>query len=90
MSRAIQVAVIVSTRQAKSGVRGILGDALKVAVSAPPEGGRANAELIKVLERAFSVRRADVVIVAGHASRRKKVMLKGVDEARVRGVTTAV
>lgn len=85
--KAVDILVVVSTRQPKAGVKGMLGAALKVAVTAPPEGGRANYELRKVLARAFELRRADVEIIAGHAARLKRVRLKGVEEARVRGVT---
>lgn len=87
MPRAVDILVVVATKQPKAGVKGMLGSALKVAVTAPPEGGRANYELRKVLALAFELRRADVEIVSGHAARLKRIRLKGVDEARVRGVT---
>lgn len=53
-------------------VMGVLGDALKIAVSKPPSGGAANAAVVAVLAKAFGVREANVTIVSGHASPRKK------------------
>jgi uncharacterized protein (TIGR00251 family) len=50
---------------------------LKVAVSAPPEDGKANAALIELLARALKVPRSAVSIAAGAASRRKLVDIEG-------------
>jgi uncharacterized protein (TIGR00251 family) len=51
--------------------------ALKVKVSAPPEQGRANAELCRLLAAHFGVPAPAVRVVAGVASTRKKVEIKG-------------
>lgn len=50
---------------------------LKVAVSAPPEDGKANAALIELLARALKVPRGALSIAAGAASRRKLVDIAG-------------
>ncbi len=55
---------------------------LKVRIAAPPVDGAANAELIKLLAKQFRVARSTIEIVAGHASRSKKVRIAGLrDEA---------
>ena len=54
---------------------------LKVAVSAPPEDGKANAALIELLARALKVPRGAVSIAAGAASRRKLVDIAGDPDA---------
>ncbi|MBB4910324.1 DUF167 domain-containing protein [Actinophytocola algeriensis] len=59
----------------KESVGGTHGDALVVAVQAPPVDGKANDAVRKALARAFGVRRQDVVIVAGERSRDKVVEL---------------
>jgi uncharacterized protein (TIGR00251 family) len=57
------------------------GDAWRVRVSAPPEGGRANEAVVELLaERAGLPRRA-VTVVSGHSSREKVVRMDGVDQA---------
>lgn len=43
---------------------GVLGDALKVAVSAPPEAGRANAAVAAVLADVFGLRVSEVVLIS--------------------------
>ena len=53
-------------------VIGLHGDALRIAVVAPPENGRANDALARILA-ALGTRPSEVAIVSGHASRRKGV-----------------
>lgn len=50
---------------------------MKVRVAAPPEGGRANAELIKLVANFLGVPRASVNIVKGAAGRRKLLEVEG-------------
>ena len=54
------------------------GDAWKVRVAAPPERGRANAELVAWLASVLGVGRDDVSVIAGASSRRKIVQVAGV------------
>ncbi len=58
------------------------GDAIKVRVEAPPEGGRANRMVGEVVGRALGVERARVV--TGLGSRRKGVLLPGTTKRDVR------
>jgi len=67
----------------REGVAGWLGDTLKVRVSAPAEGGRANAAVEAVLAEALGVPGADVRIVRGSASPRKVVAIAGLSEDEV-------
>jgi uncharacterized protein (TIGR00251 family) len=52
---------------------------LRVRIAAPPVDGAANEELIKVLAKKFKVSRTRVIIVSGHSSRIKQVMISGTD-----------
>ncbi|RMG12338.1 MAG: YggU family protein [Planctomycetota bacterium] len=69
---------------ARSAIQGVLGGALKVAVAAPPEKGKANKELTRFLARRLGVRRAQVSLVSGEASRSKTIRIDGLCEAEVR------
>jgi uncharacterized protein len=65
----------------RPGIAGRHGDAWKVRVSAPPEDGRANDAVLSLLADALGLRRADVELVSGHASRDKKILLHGLAQA---------
>ena len=68
----------------KEGVVGWLGDALKLKVNAPPERGKANAAVERLLARTLGVGAGDVEVVAGFASPRKRVVVRGLSEEDVR------
>ena len=51
--------------------------ALKARVAAPPEDGKANNALIGLLARALDVRKSDVRIASGAASRVKMIEVDG-------------
>lgn len=64
-----------------SHVAGRLGDAWKVRVTAPPERGKANDEVVALLADTLAVPRGEITIVAGRASRDKLVQLSGITVA---------
>lgn len=61
----------------RSAVQGLAGDALKVAIQAPPEKGKANDELVRFLAKALGLRRPQVTLVKGDTSRDKVVRIEG-------------
>jgi uncharacterized protein (TIGR00251 family) len=63
----------------RTAVTGRYGDALKVKVAAPPEGGRANEACAELIAKVAGVKRADVEVVAGASSRTKRVKVAGVE-----------
>jgi uncharacterized protein (TIGR00251 family) len=77
----LNVKVIPGAR--KDRVVGPYGDAIQVQVSAPPEGGKANAAVVAVLAEALGVKAARVAIMAGHAQPRKVVRVEGLEDADV-------
>jgi uncharacterized protein (TIGR00251 family) len=58
-------------------VAGLHGEALKVTVQAPPERGKANARLLRLLATRLGIRAADVRLERGETSREKTVLLVG-------------
>jgi len=63
---------------ARSGVVGRHGSSWKVRVAAAPEGGRANAALVRLLAETLGLPRRDVSVVAGHTSRDKVISVAGI------------
>jgi uncharacterized protein (TIGR00251 family) len=59
-------------------IAGVLGDALKVAVAQPPEGGAANRAVVQLLAACLKVPARSIEIVAGHSSPRKDVRIAGI------------
>jgi len=62
---------------------GVHGDALKIAVQAPPERGRANDRLLAVLAKALGVPVRTLAITAGATGRDKLVRIEDLAPAEV-------
>lgn len=62
----------------KAGILGEQAGALKVAVTAPPENGRANRAIVELLREALSLKRSQVELLGGETSRDKKILIRGV------------
>lgn len=58
-------------------IAGMVGGRLKVRVSAPAEGGRANTAICAVVATAVGVRARDVRVISGQSSREKVVEIVG-------------
>jgi len=79
----VQVTVRAQPKASRDAIVGPHGDALKIAVTAPPQAGKANQAIVRLLAKALGVRRSTVRIVAGHASRDKVVAVDGLTPAQV-------
>jgi uncharacterized protein (TIGR00251 family) len=79
----LRIRVRVSPGARRTAVVGRYGDGWKVRVAAPPEDGRANAELERHLADILGVDRRAVRIVAGARGREKVVAIDGLAAAAV-------
>ena len=59
------------------------GEAWKVRVAAPPEGGRANEAVVRLLAETLSLPREAVTLVSGRGPRDKIVQLTGLDPTQI-------
>jgi uncharacterized protein (TIGR00251 family) len=75
--------VKVHPRAKKNAITGEIGDALKLALTAPPVEGRANQACIEFLAEVLNVPRSSVTIAAGESSRNKVVRVRGLAAAQV-------
>jgi uncharacterized protein (TIGR00251 family) len=55
---------------------GLKGDALKIRLTAPPVEGAANKMCVEFLAKTLKVKKSDVEIIRGQASRSKKVLVR--------------
>ncbi len=67
----------------KAGIQGERNGALVVAVTAPPEDGRANDALVELLHERLGLKRSRIELVSGQKSRDKRFLLRGVTRAEV-------
>jgi len=83
----VNLAVRVTPKAASSRVLGLVeessgGVSLKLAIHAPPEDGKANADLIALLSGLFNLPKRDLSLASGASGRRKLVHIAG-DPARL-------
>jgi uncharacterized protein (TIGR00251 family) len=78
----LRVLLRVQPGASREGIEGLITMAdgqiaLKARVCAPPEGGKANAALVKLLAKAWKLPKSAISIVAGQSQRRKTLMISG-------------
>ena len=84
----VRATLKVTPRAASSGVRGVEVDGtgqayLAVRVTAPPETGKANAALIKLLARRWRIPQRDLEVISGAGARRKVLQIHGAPDALI-------
>ncbi|EOL8945778.1 DUF167 family protein YggU [Cronobacter dublinensis] len=65
----------IQPKASRDSIIGLHGDELKVAITAPPVDGQANAHLVKYLAKQFRVAKSQVVIERGELGRHKQVKI---------------
>lgn len=83
MGSALQINLKAVPGARRDEVVGWLGDRLKVRVSAPPEGGRANAAIRALLAAELGVAPSAITITRGHGTAEKSVLIEGVTREQV-------
>ncbi|MBZ4414043.1 DUF167 domain-containing protein [Myxococcus sp. XM-1-1-1] len=82
----VELALLIQPRASRTRVVGEHDGLLKIQLAAPPVDGEANAALLEFLGKQLGVPRRQVRLVAGDASRRKRVHVVGIDAARTEAV----
>ena len=78
------LAVKVHPRAKKNAITGEVGDALRLALTAPPVDGRANQACIEFFANLLDVPRSSVTIASGETSRNKVIRVAGLSAQEVR------
>jgi uncharacterized protein len=76
--------VRVHPRAKKNAITGEVGDALKVALTAPPVEGKANEACIEFFAKLLNLPRSSVTIASGQSSRNKVIRISGLTAQQVR------
>lgn len=63
----------------RDGIAGVLGEDLKIRVSAPPEAGRANDAIAALLARSLALPARAVTLESGASAPRKRFRIEGLD-----------
>jgi uncharacterized protein len=80
----VTFAVKVQPRARKNAITGEVGDALKLALTAPPLEGKANDACTEFLANLLQVPRSSVTIASGQTSRRKVIRVAGLSAQQLR------
>jgi uncharacterized protein (TIGR00251 family) len=78
-----QFALRVQPRASRNAIVGTMGDAVKLAITAPPVDGKANGAVIEYLAELFRVPKSSVVIVSGDTGRNKLIAIRGMRAEQV-------
>ena len=65
----------IQPKASRDGIVGLHGDELKVAITAPPADGQANAHLTKYLAKQFRVAKSQVILEKGALGRHHQVKI---------------
>lgn len=80
----IRITCRVQPRASREALAGMIGNALKIALTAPPVEGKANAALCAFFAKTLKCPKSAVSIVSGTTSKNKIVELQGISLAEVR------
>jgi uncharacterized protein (TIGR00251 family) len=84
--RGVRIQVKVQPRASKNEIAGVMGEFLRIRLTAPPVEGEANKKLIKFLSKVFGCGARSVKILSGTTGRCKLVEIDGVSEDEARSL----
>jgi uncharacterized protein (TIGR00251 family) len=77
-ARGVVLPVLAHPGSKRAGIIGERGGALRVAVTAPPEKGKANVAIQSIIAEALGCRSNQVTLLSGETSRRKRFLIYGI------------
>jgi uncharacterized protein len=89
-SRGLTFLVKVQPRARRNEITGVVGDALKLSLTAPPVEGRANDAVVEFLADFFDIPRSSVTITSGKTNRLKAICICGIGVEQLQRKLAAV
>jgi hypothetical protein len=80
----VTICVKVVPNSSRDKVAGVLGDALKITTATPPEKGKANAAVAKILAKTLDIDSRRVTLATGQTSAHKEFHVKGITADEIR------
>jgi uncharacterized protein (TIGR00251 family) len=80
--------VQVVPRSSKNAIGKVVGDRLKIYLTAPPVDGAANEALRRLVASELEVSPRNVAIIAGETGRKKTLQVKGASPAKLQQLVT--
>jgi uncharacterized protein (TIGR00251 family) len=85
---AITLDILVQPRASREKIGPMHDGRLKIAVTAPPVDGEANAAVVELIARRLGIARGDIEVVAGASSRRKTLRIANATAAQIAELAT--
>ena len=87
MAESVRIRIKAVPGASRDSIAGLLGDRLKVRVSAAPEGGQANKAIVRLLAKSLGIKPTQVTLVSGQTNPEKVFEL---DSVRASDVCSAL
>jgi len=68
----------------QNAILGLRAGALRVAVTAPPEKGKANQAIVAMLSKALGISKSQIELISGQTSTKKRTLITGVEFTKIR------
>ncbi len=78
MEDGIIIPARIQPNSSKEKIMGEYAEKLKIAVTSPPEKGKANKSIVKVLAKWLNIKTSDIQIVSGEKSKDKKIFVRNI------------
>lgn len=85
---ALTIEILVQPRASREKIGPMHDGRIKVAVTAPPVDGEANAAVIALFARRLGIARGDIAVIAGASSRRKTLRIANVTAQQIAELIT--
>ena len=83
------LSIKVTAKASRAAILGWHGGELKIAVTAAPERGKANAAVIDLLAERLGLAKSALRVISGASQPRKRIEIEGLDEARLHSLLPA-
>lgn len=75
----VEIDVLIAPRASRNKIGKVHDNRLKIAVTAAPVDGSANAAVTKLLAKALRVSKSSVTLLRGQTAKRKTLLVRGID-----------